>query len=88
MARSERTRYQTLMRQRYPVQPWLYDVRDLAPQGAPETTVFLPKGDRIEGLYIRGLIEGDMMLGVRTSEHGEPISCAIATDVPAEGDGA
>lgn len=70
--------------QRFPKTPWLYDVRDITPQGDAETVVFLPNREALEGLYIRGLdwfIGEDMMLGVRVTETGNPISCAITTDI-------
>ena len=68
------------MRPRYPRQPWLYDARDLAPQGDPETVVFMPHHEQIEGLHIRGL-EVDVMLGVRVTSTGVPLSCAVTNEI-------
>lgn len=56
------------------------EASDLTPQGDPETVVFLPSREHLEGLYIRGL-ETDLMLGVRTGEFGSPISCAITNEI-------
>ncbi len=56
------------------------DECDLIPQGDPETVVFLPNRERLEGLYVRGL-ETDLMLGIRVTEFGVPLSCAVAIDI-------
>lgn len=64
----------------HPKTPWLYDVRDLRAQGDPETTIFLPNRETIEGLHIVGL-ETDLMLGVKFSANGTPLSCAVTNDV-------
>jgi hypothetical protein len=62
---------------------------DLFPQGDPETIVYLPEGESIVGLSIRGL-EGSLMLGIKEDECGRPVSCAVTnelyidTSVPAQ----
>ncbi len=53
---------------------------DLNPQAEPETTVFLPNRERIDGLHILGL-DTDLMLGIRVSEFGIPLTCAITLDI-------
>lgn len=60
--------------------PWTYDARDLTPQGDPETTIFLPNRETIEGLHIVGL-ETDLMLGVKFSANGTPLSCAVTNEI-------
>lgn len=66
---------------RFPKQPWTYDIRDVSPQGDPETVVFLP-GARgsIVGLRILGL-EDHVMIGIREDTHGQPQSCAITNEL-------
>lgn len=68
---------------RYPKTPWLYDARDLEPQGDPETIVFLPHHEQIAGLHIRGL-ESDVMLGIKMTDTGVPLSCAVASAIVLE----
>lgn len=67
--------------QRFPKQPWTYDMRDLMPVGDPETVVFLPCGETLVGLHVRGLTEGDLMLGIKCDELGRPEGCAIGMDL-------
>jgi hypothetical protein len=50
------------------------------PQGDPETVVYLPSGESIVGLYIRGLL-CDLMLGIRTDRRGQPMTCAVVTQL-------
>ena len=69
------------LRQRW---PWIaIEATDIAPQGPPETVVWLPGRETIEGLHIRGLDPQQPMLGIRTKD-GEPMTCAIADDVPVD----
>ncbi len=61
--------------------PWIaLEDTDLIPQGDPETVVFLPNRERLEGLYVRGL-ETDLMMGIRVTEFGLPLSCAITLEI-------
>lgn len=64
---------------RFPKTPWLYDARDLVPQGDPETAVFL-HGSSIVGLHIRG-VEGHVILGIREDAAGHPLTCAITCEI-------
>lgn len=53
----------------------MIDPRELLPQGDAETKVFLPGGEVLLGLYIKG-VRSPSMLGVRVDELGRPLSCA------------
>ena len=52
---------------------------DRMPQGDPETVVLLPTGSLI-GLHIRG-VDAPTMLGIREDADGQPVSCAITTEL-------
>ena len=54
--------------------------KDRVPQGDPDTVVLLPHG-AIVGLYIRGLPEGKVMLGIREDAEGQPVSCAVTNEL-------
>lgn len=66
---------------RYPKQPWIYDFKDLLPMGDPETVVFLPNKATLLGLHVVGLIDGDVMLGIRCDELGRPETCAVTNEI-------
>lgn len=62
--------------------PWIpLEPADLAPQGDPETVVFLP-GARgsIVGLRILGL-EDHVMIAIKEDNKGRPQSCAITNEL-------
>jgi hypothetical protein len=52
------------------------DVRDVRPQGDPETVVCLSTSTLI-GLNIIGSGFGDVLLGVREDMDGQPVTCVI-----------
>lgn len=54
--------------------------RDRTPQGDPETLVLLPTGALV-GLYINGVQGQQVMLGIREDMAGQPVSCAITTEL-------
>ena len=53
---------------------------DTRPQGDPDTVVLLPEGALV-GLYIKGLREGKVMLGIREDAEGQPVSCAVTNEI-------
>lgn len=53
---------------------------DTLPQGEAETVVYLPTGDAILGLYVRGL-PSQVMLGIRLNRGGVPLTCAVVTEL-------
>ncbi len=57
---------------------WIHPV-ERTPQGDPETVVCLPTGSLL-GLHIRGL-DAPVMLGIREDAEGQPVSCAITTEL-------
>lgn len=54
--------------------------KDTVPQGDPDTVVLLPDGALV-GLYIRGLTNGHVMLGIREDAEGRPMSCAVTNAI-------
>ena len=54
--------------------------KDTVPQGDPDTVVLLP-GGALVGLYIKGLKEGKVMLGIREDAEGQPVSCAVTNEI-------
>lgn len=66
---------------RFSKAPWLYDQRDVEPQGPPDSMVVLPSGALLLGLHIRGF-EDALILGIRADAAGNPLRCAIANEEP------
>lgn len=58
----------------------MVDPIDRMPQGDPETVVLLPYGTLL-GLHILRSGFGQIMLGIREDEHGQPISCAVTNEL-------
>lgn len=52
---------------------------DRVAQGDPDTVVYLPSGESLVGLYVRGTGR-PRMLGIREDREGRPVSCAEVTD--------
>lgn len=43
--------------------------------------VLLDSGDALVGLYIRGLTDAMMILGIREDPEGRPVSCAVTNAI-------